>query len=431
MEVKEVNSSSDPDPGDAKEESSGLKSQLLMDFGLENEVSEEDVSDTNVSGGEDEKVEVELKSKILADFGIGNEGSEEDDSEENEKVDEKESEKSTDDNADVFKEEESIVNETSEDQNGEKSAVNETEVSVSINKDVENDDKPEEDMEIENDNEEVDNHGGDERSESKDEAEEMEIEEKNIEDEEFIDNEGEEQVKPTKPITKKVSPLKIGQLKNSPKKVHFSPEVVFRDQNREEYESTPKSTNSKKVVQPAASTDSSPPLKLKIKFGKDKSGAITHCKINPKPESKDEQFHGFEDSEIPAWVMDNFEGHDLKTGFGIKPTVFVSISSKKTQKQVEDNIEIPTVSEQTTTASAPIPKLILSVGGQKEGGGGGMSKRERRRKSDNFNFVKPLYDGWYREVVWRPVPGSDGTKKDAEVFYYPPNPPGQKTLRYR
>ena len=178
--------------------------------------------------------------------------------------------------------------------------------------------------------------------------------------------------------------------------------VVFQDQNRVEYESTPKS-NSKKVVQPAAS----------------------------KPESKDEQFHGFEDSEIPAWVMDNFESFDLKIGFNIKPTVFVSISSKKTQKQVEENIEIPTVSEQTTTA-APIPKLILSVGGQKEGGGGGgMSKRERRRKSDNFNFVKPLYDGWYREVVWRPVPGSDGTKKDAEVFYYPPNPPGQKTLRYR
>ena len=104
MEVKEVNSSSDPDPGDAKEESSGLKSQLLMDFGLENEVSEEDVSDNNVSGGEDEKVEVKLKSKLLADFGLGNEGSEEEDSEENEKVDEKESEKSTDDNADVFKE---------------------------------------------------------------------------------------------------------------------------------------------------------------------------------------------------------------------------------------------------------------------------------------------------------------------------------------
>ena len=137
-----------------------------------------------------------------------------------------------------------------------------------------------------------------------------------------------EQVKPTKPITKKVSPLKIGHLKNYPKKVHYSPKVVFQDQNREEYESTPKS-NSKKVVQPAAS----------------------------KPESKDEQFHGFEDSEIPAWVMDNFESYDLKTGFNIKPTVFVSISSKKTQKQVKENIEIPTVLE--TTTAAPIPKLII------------------------------------------------------------------------
>ena len=110
-------------------------------------------------------------------------------------------------------------------------------------------------------------------------------------------------------------------------------------------------------MQPAASTDSSPPLKLKIKFGKDKSGAITHCKINPKPESKDEDFHGFEDSEIPAWVMDNFESYDLKTGFNIKPTVFVSISSKKTQKQVKENIEITTVLE--TTTAAPIPKLII------------------------------------------------------------------------
>ena len=79
--------------------------------------------------------------------------------------------------------------------------------------------------------------------------------------------------------------------------------------------------------------------------------------------------------------------------------------------------------------AAPIPKLILSAGiNQKTGTP--LSKRERRKKSDNLNYVKPLWDGWYREILWRPL-ASDPSKRDAEVYYYPPNPPGQKTLRYK
>ena len=75
-------------------------------------------------------------------------------------------------------------------------------------------------------------------------------------------------------VSKKVSPLRMGQLKSSPKKVHFSPEAVFNDQeaNEEIEAETPKSSKTASVSQ---GQDTSPPLKLKIKFGKDKSGAIT------------------------------------------------------------------------------------------------------------------------------------------------------------
>merc|ERR1719445_734681 len=52
-------------------------------------------------------------------------------------------------------------------------------------------------------------------------------------------------------ISKKVSPLRIGQLKSSPKKVHFSPEVVFNDQeaNKEMEAETPKSSKTVSVSQ--------------------------------------------------------------------------------------------------------------------------------------------------------------------------------------
>ena len=62
-----------------KNEKVELKSQLLADFGIGNDASEEDVSDSNLSEKGEEKKE--LKSQLLEDFGIGNEASEEDDNE--------------------------------------------------------------------------------------------------------------------------------------------------------------------------------------------------------------------------------------------------------------------------------------------------------------------------------------------------------------
>ena len=254
----------------------------------------------------------------------------------------------------------------------------------------------------------------------------------------------------------KVTPLRLGPLKNSPKRVHFSPEVEEREQIKEEglsmVETTPKSSMKKQTNV----VEASPPLKLKIKFGKDKSGTITHCKINEKAPDPDDAFYGFEESEICDWVSDDFSDYDLKTTFEMKPTVYVSISSKKAQKQVEtepkekDDSEPPQLpvmiksqknqpaaSSNTPSSKqeqAPIPKLILSVGNSQasisQSPSPSLSKRERRKKSDNLNFVKPLWDGWFREVVWRPMV-SDPSKKDADVYYYPPNPPGQKTMRYK
>ena len=102
-------------------------------------------------------------------------------------------------------------------------------------------------------------------------------------------------------------------VKNSPKKVHFSPDVDLREQSKEEMtnlDSTPKSS----LKKPSNNTDSSPPLKLKIKFGKDKSGTITSVKIK----NNEEKFHGFDDSEISDWVVDSFEEFDLSFAIWVR-----------------------------------------------------------------------------------------------------------------
>ena len=387
-----------------KNEKVELKSQLLADFGIGNDASEEDVSDSNLSEKGEEKKE--LKSQLLEDFGIGNEASEEDDNE-------------TD-------EEKKNVNETSA---GEETS-EETEIAVpeSEKKEVKDVDKQiSEDIDkpVEKIEDAVDEG---EKAMDVDEDETLSNDLRTENDE--IDNELRQEERKTV-ITKKVSPLKIGQLKNSPKKVHFSPEVDFREQSKDEELSNLDSTPKSSLKKTNNSSETSPPLKLKIKFGKDKSGTITHVKINEKSEDKvessEEKFHGFEDSEIPDWVVDSFDKLDLKSNFHIKPTVYVSISSKKTQKQLEE----PQLSSSKPPAEdlAPIPKLVLSVGNNLTPSPS-LSKKERRKKSDNLNFVKPLWDGWYREIVWRPMT-SDPSKKDADVYYYPPNPPGQKTLRYK
>ena len=380
--------------GDAETNTDGsnkgqLKSQLIADFGIGQDVSEEDIENSEDSedpGGEDSAI----KNQIINDFGISHEVSEEDDSENCE-----------------------IKNHQDQDDVEMETNILETEVSIDRNAS-----SPEQE----------DDSDGEVSKDHKEEEEEEEVMET---------TEGNAPDDITDSITpaKKISPLKIGQMKNSPKRVHFSPEVELREQTKEEIlmNVTPKA--------PKKSSDSSPPLKLKIKFGKDKTGAITHCKINTKAseepqthlkiDSLDSDFHGFSEQEIPAWVVDSYEGLDLTSPFDFQPTIYLSISNKK-EKQKVSGPPTSTGDEDVVKSVKikPLPAEAASFDHQvgSPSPSPSLSKRERRKKSDNLNFVKPLYDGWYREIVWRPT-GAD--KKDADVYYYPPNPPGQKKLRYK
>ena len=465
----------------------GLKSQLMADFGIGNEASEEEASDNNLSENERGGVEKEgLKSQLMADFGIDNEASEED---ENTETEEENKETGANDGAENSEESELVMAEQKEEtetevavnqkQQRDEAEKEEEEEEAAIGKEAEDEEamgkdaveeeaamgkdaveeeaamgkEAEEEEAMQVDEEEMRPNQEDEEGDklevnSPDEMKDVEEEENNLvneevnEDEEEADEEDEMTQDPETneqedTMSKKVSPLRIGQLKSSPKKVHFSPEVVFNDQetNEEMEAETPKSSKTASVSQ---GQDTIPPLKLKIKFGKDKSGTFT-AEINTKAANIEDGFNGFTEAEIPSWVCDDFKNVDLKTTFQIRPTVYVSISSKKTPKPSEEPSQHPAEEANENppappppvqeTSAAPIPKLILSAGKNLKTGTP-LSKRERRRKSDNLNFVKPLWDGWYREIIWKPL-ASDPSKKDAEVCYYPPNPPGQKTLRYK
>ena len=54
-------------------------------------------------------------------------------------------------------------------------------------------------------------------------------------------------------------------------------------------------------------------------------GGFADLRIKSEVVDDEPEFHGFTDSEIPAWVVDNFEDQDLKTGFSFNPTMFMSI----------------------------------------------------------------------------------------------------------
>ena len=379
-----------------------LKNQLIADFGIGRDVSEEDGDTENTesseepSGFEVEKKDSVLKNQIISDLGISSEVSEDD----SESCETRAMEQGQEQDRDQEQEHEEVQEE--EEFGTKEEREMETEISVAARDVAE---ENEENLAYENDG----------VSDNKDQ-----------EGDEIMCDKSDDDVSPLNIESKKISPLKIGQLKNSPKRVHFSPEVELREQSKEDFliktlDVTPKT--SKKP------SDTSPPLKLKIKFGKDKSGAITHCKINTKASEQeispfDRDFHGFSDQEIPAWVVDNFEHLDLTSPFDIKPTIYVSISNKK-EKQKQS---VETEFVKSFSVAAVTPEIAsVSIEQPQPSPSQPLSKRERRKKSDNLNFVKPLYDGWYREIVWRPV----GDKRDAEVYYYPPNPAGQKKLRYK
>ena len=256
----------------------------------------------------------------------------------------------------------------------------------------------------------------------------------------------------------------------SPKKVHFSDEVEGKQddvtecaiapdkpvENIEELnETTAKSDqkNEKEVlvqVTPKSSKKErdrlkvvSPPLKLKIKFGKDKSGAITHGKIKSKlspsseegeeaaglPRDPESAFHGFPAAAVPPWVQGSFEGWDLTAPFRIKPTVFVSISSKKSAKTATATTPAPPAIPATSATSTPVtpatsntpatsetPRLEAALRGDLARVTITPASTSKDKKKSNFKeaqYLRPFYEGWVREVVWRVGGGAD-------VYYYPP-----------
>merc|ERR1719341_2078946 len=234
-------------------------------------------------------------------------------------------------------------------------------------------------------------------------------------------------------------------------------------------EKTPVSS-SKNEVSRAQDKGISPPLKLKIKFGKDKTGAITHGKIKskhspssgeekeettktsskrssgfkaphaaddiPLPEDPDAPIHGF-----PVSMMDqeheprDFKGWDLTTPFRICPTVFVSISSKKTAKggnlstpssstpkqsvAVEESGGKSRLEQQQVRDSPEQSKLAAALRGEITRTGTPKSAISTpvlpKANYKQINFTRPLYEGWVRELVWR-----NEESKEGDVFYYPP-----------
>ena len=239
----------------------------------------------------------------------------------------------------------------------------------------------------------------------------------------------------------KVSPVKVATP--SPvahqKKVHFSPEVELKENSKVERSllSEPKLNTNE--------ASPSPPLKLKIKFGKDKSGTITHGKIKPRSSpareaehdigqeeepvvavtaSLDAPFHGWAEAAVPDWVPGDYSGFDLTASFAPKPTVFVSISSKAKKPAAAVEAE-PAPGPSQIPSNATVPLSSRALPADLESATTPSTKTSKRKKSENLNFIKPLYDGWQREVVRGPGPDQ------CEVYYYPPGQAGQRKQRYR
>jgi len=154
--------------------------------------------------------------------------------------------------------------------------------------------------------------------------------------------------------------------------------------------------------------------KLKIKFGKDESGRITHGKIISErneqqnnqslpressvgsyqlPLNPDDAFHGFPDASVPDWVSEDFTGVDLKSKFHIKPTLSVTINSKNYQTRrrgvaapVSVKTSDPPVEEAPSLKREghfEIPKLVMALPSQSP-----LSRKKlcKREPFENFEI---------------------------------------------
>lgn len=254
--------------------------------------------------------------------------------------------------------------------------------------------------------------------------------------------------------TKREKPEPIKPKKSSKKKEEFilSPNLFMKKRDKKEKEKDPEAEEEheedvsleeerkdlKKVEKLRISGLNSPgPVKLRIKIGKDRTGEV----IEPDLPIEDEQgFHGFPDSEIPDFVYNNFEDVDLKSAFRFKPTIFVSISSKKQGPAVKKplpglqamqagSVSTPKTSKvrfedeiSSSNVSTPISSVNTSLS---------TPQTSAKKKSGVAKYFDPLFDGWVREVVYRTNHPETNSKSRADVFYHSPTIPGQQKFKFR
>ena len=186
------------------------------------------------------------------------------------------------------------------------------------------------------------------------------------------------------------------------------------------------------------------PFRLKIKLGKDRSGEVVSPDDLPTPDGAN-GFHGFADNEIEDFVNDNFDGFDLKSDFLFKPTIFVSISSKKqgskggampsaaatgVLKNTDASATPSTVKKSTPkTPRVRFKDVDLEPTSVTKGlppatpttpAGSTTPLTSSKKKSGVQRYFEPLYDGWVRSVVFRPNYKDPKCKNKADVYYLPP-----------
>merc|ERR1719239_1680053 len=167
------------------------------------------------------------------------------------------------------------------------------------------------------------------------------------------------------------------------------------------------------------------------------------------PEDPDAPFHGF-----PVSMMDleakprDFKGWDLTTPFRIRPTVFVSISSKKKTAKGGPATPSSTPAKQSVAAATAAEdsggksglaeqikdnpeqsKLAAALRGEVTRTGTPKSANSTPVAKANYkqiNYTRPLYEGWVRELVWRKEDSKEG-----DVFYYPPQAGNELRKKFR
>ena len=265
-------------------------------------------------------------------------------------------------------------------------------------------------------------------------------------------------VKKSSKSTKREKPEPIKPKKSSKKKEEFilSPNLFMKKRDKKGKEKDPEaeeeheedisleeqrkdeSASVKKVEKLRISGLNSPgPVKLRIKIGKDRTGEV----VEPDLPIEDEQgFHGFPDSEIPDFVYNNYDDVDLKSAFRFKPTIFVSISSKKQGpaakkplpglKAVQPgSVSTPKTSKvrfedeiSSSNVSTPISRVNTSLS---------TPQTSAKKKSGVAKYFDPLFDGWVREVVYRTNHLDTNNKSRADVYYHSPTISGQQKFKFR